>query len=91
VANADRQLKAEMFVSVQAPTQASADVSVPAPAVFLKGDHHYVFVEEQPGTFVRRQVEVHDTQDDAVMISAGVRAGERVVTEGCVLLEQLFD
>jgi len=91
VANADRQLKAEMFVSVLAPTRASADVSVPAPAVFLKGDRHYVFVEEQPGTFVRRQVEVHDTQDDAVMISAGVRAGERVVTEGCVLLEQLFD
>jgi len=91
VPNPDRQLKAEMFVSVHAPTRASADVSVPAPAVFLRGDRHYVFVEEQPGTFVRRQVDVHDEHDDRVLISAGVHAGERVVTEGCVLLEQLFD
>ena len=91
VPNPDRQLKAEMFVSVHAPTRASADVSVPAPAVFLKGDRHYVFVEEQPGTFVRRQVDVHDEHDDRVLISAGVHAAERVVTEGCVLLEQLFD
>jgi cobalt-zinc-cadmium efflux system membrane fusion protein len=91
VSNPDRRLKAEMFVSVEVPTRATAAVSVPTPAVFLKGDQHYVFVEEHPGTFVRRPVQVAEERDAQVLVSGGVRAGERVVTEGCVLLEQLLD
>jgi len=91
VANPDGSLKAQMFVSVEVPTRPSRDVSVPALAVFLKGDRHYVFVEEGPGTFVRREVDVSGEHDARVLVSSGVHPGERVVTDGCVLLEQLLD
>jgi cobalt-zinc-cadmium efflux system membrane fusion protein len=91
VENPERLLKAEMFVSVDVPTQPSRDVSVPSQAVFLKDDRHYVFVEERPGTFARREVRISSEHDTRVLVSAGVRPGERVVTEGCVLLEQLLD
>ncbi len=91
IANPDHSLKAEMFVSVEVPMRAGHAVSVPSPAVFLKGDRHYVFVEETPGTFVRRQVDVSAERDTQVLVSAGIRPGERVVTDGCVLLEQLLD
>jgi membrane fusion protein, heavy metal efflux system len=91
VANPDRALKAEMFVSVDVPAHASRDVSVPSQAVFLKGDRHFVFVEGPPGTFTRREVLISAEHDTRVLVSMGVRSGERVVTDGCVLLEQLLD
>ncbi|HTQ45672.1 MAG TPA: efflux RND transporter periplasmic adaptor subunit [Polyangiaceae bacterium] len=91
VENLQRLLKAEMFVDVELRGRSDAEPSVPSAAVFLKGERHYVFVEKRPGTFARREVTIEDEQDSQVRISAGVHAGERVVTDGCVLLEQLLD
>ena len=91
VENPHRLLKADMFVRVDVPTRPSQEVSLPSSAVFLKGDRHFVFVEETAGNFVRRQVNVSAEHDTHVLVSAGVRSGDRVVTEGCVLLDQLLD
>lgn len=91
VDNRQRLLKAEMFVSVEVPARPTHALSVPWPAVILKGDRHYVFVEERPGVFARREVAIGDERDNHVVVTRGVRAGERVVTDGSVLLEQLLD
>jgi cobalt-zinc-cadmium efflux system membrane fusion protein len=88
VENHRHLLKAEMFVSVNLPGQGASEVSVPAKAVFLKGDKHYVFLEEQPGRFLRQEVKTGAEQDGVVAIVAGVQPGQRVVTDGCVLLQQ---
>jgi cobalt-zinc-cadmium efflux system membrane fusion protein len=88
VDNSRRLLKAEMFVSVNLPRQGSRGASVPAKAVFLKGEKHYVFLEEQQGQFLRQEVETGSEQDGYVLITAGVHPGQRVVTDGCVLLQQ---
>ncbi len=88
VHNARRLLKAEMFVSANLPGEEAAAASVPAKAVFLKGEQHYIFVEEQPGQFVRHEVHIGAEQDGQVLILAGVQAGQRVVTDGCILLQQ---
>jgi hypothetical protein len=77
-----------MFVSVRLPGDEVAGVSVPTKAVFLKGEKHYVFVERQPGEFVRREIKTGSEQDGQILVVAGVEAGQRVVTDGCVLLEQ---
>lgn len=91
VDNSRHQLKAEMFVSVTLPdSQQTYAASVPQKAVFLKGDKHYVFVEEQPGHFARHEVQVGPEQHEQIAIIAGLSAGQRVVTEGCVLLQQLL-
>jgi cobalt-zinc-cadmium efflux system membrane fusion protein len=88
VDNARRLLKAEMFVNVNVPGEENAGASVPSKAVFLKGDKHYVFVEDQPGQFARQEVKLGPEQDGHVLVLAGVQAGQRVVTDGCLLLQQ---
>jgi cobalt-zinc-cadmium efflux system membrane fusion protein len=91
VNNADRLLKSEMLVTAEVPRRSPAAASVPSQAVFLKGDRHYVFVETRPGTFTRREVWVSEEQDSRILVSRGVQAGERVVSEGSILLEQLLE
>jgi membrane fusion protein, heavy metal efflux system len=88
VDNPQRLLKAEMFVSVNLPGEVTAGVSVPAKAVFLSGAKHYLFVEDQPGQFQRQEVRLGSEQGGQVVILAGVAAGQRVVTDGCILLQQ---
>jgi cobalt-zinc-cadmium efflux system membrane fusion protein len=90
VDNTRRVLKAEMFVSVTLPDGKAPGASVPAKAVFLKGDKHYVFVEEQPGQFARREVQIGSEQNGRVLILAGAQLGQRVVTDGCTLLQQIL-
>ena len=90
VDNTRRVLKAEMFVSVTLPDGKAPGASVPAKAVFLKGDKHYVFVEEQPCQFARREVQIGSEQNGRVLILAGAQLGQRVVTDGCTLLQQIF-
>ncbi len=88
VDNSRGLLKAEMFVSVQLPGKDGPGATVPAKAVFLNGEKHYVFLEEHPGQFARKEVQIGSEQDGRVLVVAGVQPGQRVVTEGCVLLQQ---
>ena len=90
VDNTRRLLKGEMFVSVTLPDGKAPGASVPAKAVFLKGDKHYVFVEEQPGRFARREVQIGAEQNGRVLVLAGAQLGQRVVTDGCILLQQIL-
>ena len=93
VDNASLKLKAEMFTRVRLPeaSHAAAAVSVPAGAVILHEDRHFVFVEAPPGTFTRREVQLDGRGNGAVTISDGLHRGERVVTEGGLLLEAMLD
>ena len=84
VDNSRRLLKAEMFVNVNLPGQESPGASVPSKAVFLKGERHYVFIEEQPGQFARQEVQIGVEQEGRILVLAGVQPGQRVVTDGCV-------
>jgi cobalt-zinc-cadmium efflux system membrane fusion protein len=73
---------------VNVPGDENSGASVPSKAVFLKGDKHYVFIEDQPGQFARQEVKLGPEQDGHVLVLAGVQAGQRVVTDGCLLLQQ---
>ena len=90
VDNANRVLKAEMFVAVSLPADEMSGVTVPAKAVFLKGDKHYVFLEQQPGQFSRHEVQPGSEQGGRIVVLEGVAAGQHVVTDGCILLQQIL-
>jgi len=90
VANPQRLLKAEMLVTVDASGAKPQGPVVPAAAVLLQGDAHVVFVEESPGRYRRAEVRVGTERDGVVPVEAGLQPGERVVTAGSLLLEQLF-
>ena len=91
VENPLRRLKSEMYVQVRVPGRATVGVALPARAVLLHGDRHFVFVEERPGTYARHEVAVGAEEGPRVVVVSGVHRGDRVVTDGCVLLEQLLD
>jgi cobalt-zinc-cadmium efflux system membrane fusion protein len=90
--NPQRRLKSEMFVSVDlsVPPTSTAGVDVSSKAVFCKGERRYVFLEESPGRYERREVKVGAEHDGKVLVLDGVSAGQRVVTEGCLLLDQVL-
>ena len=91
VDNARRLLKAEMFVNVILPGGETHDLSVPAAAVFLKGEKHFVFVQTEPGEFTRQEVAIGSEQEGRVLILSGLQAGQQVVTDGCIFLQQLME
>jgi len=92
VDNADRQLKAEQLVSVEAVSPVAVQQrEVPASAVFLRGDRHFVFAEASAGVFERREVRVGTSREGRVRVRVGLGDGDRVVTDGVMLLEQVWD
>lgn len=87
IVNADRRLRA-MVVGVARLMAAdqSARVVVPTRALVTSGTEVVVFVEKSRGRFERRVVLVDDDDGTTATIREGLRAGERVVTRGSVLL-----
>jgi cobalt-zinc-cadmium efflux system membrane fusion protein len=90
VENSDGMLKAEMFVGAELPEPDAKCVQVASSAVFLSGERHFLYVDCGEGRFMRRPVKVGGQDGDRLVVLDGVRAGERVVVDGSLLLEQLF-
>jgi membrane fusion protein, heavy metal efflux system len=95
VLNPDRLLKAEMFVTVDAITDLQASsksgLVVSPTAIFLKDNQHYVFVESKPGQYERKAVRLGSENAGKVLVTDGLTAGQKVVTDGCLLLQALID
>lgn len=91
VPNPDRLLKAEMYVTVDIVTEVPPTPEVEAKAVFLKDTRAYAFVEDAPGRFTRRELKTGTEDEGKVAVLEGLKAGERVVTEGCLLLESALE
>jgi RND family efflux transporter MFP subunit len=92
LANADGKLKpnqyAEMRFKIDLPANA---VEVAASALVSDGARQYVYVEEAPGKFVRREVVAGPVRDGSVAISEGLKPGETVVVEGGILLDNQIE
>jgi cobalt-zinc-cadmium efflux system membrane fusion protein len=89
VANAGRELKGEMFVTAEITDASGTGVLVPPQAVFLVGDRHFVFIDEGHGRYQRTEVSRAGEVDGHVAVRSGLAAGQRVVTGGSLLLQQL--
>ena len=87
VANPKLRLKPGMFTT--AALQVTADqpaVTVPAKAVFVEGGRSYAYVQTGAAEFTRREVVTAPADADRVRIARGIAAGERIVTDGVLLL-----
>jgi multidrug efflux pump subunit AcrA (membrane-fusion protein) len=91
VDNAREQLKAEMYVAVEIPDAAPNSLQVPSKAVFLRGNQYYVFLETGDGCYQRKPVRIGSEREGKVAILEGLKGGQRLVTEGCLLLQSLID
>jgi cobalt-zinc-cadmium efflux system membrane fusion protein len=87
VSNRGLLLKPEMFLTATlALNQSARGLTLPATARFTEGDRGYVFVATGQRTFERRPIEAASEGEDRLRVLSGVRNGDRVVTDGALLL-----
>jgi cobalt-zinc-cadmium efflux system membrane fusion protein len=84
--NPDVKLKPNMFANATFLAPKQMVQVVPTLALVLKDESDQVFVEVAPWTFEARTVEVGFQQGDQAIIESGLKAGERIVVKGGVLL-----
>ena len=84
-------LKAELYVTVDVPDTVPLSLQVPSKAVFLRENQYYVFVEQGAGQYQRHAVRLGSEREGKVAVLDGLKQGQRLVTEGCLLLQSLMD
>lgn len=71
---------------------ANNDITIPTAAVLIKdGKETVVYVQREPGTFVRRQVTIGQHIGDRVQVVSGLAPGDLVVVKGALLLDSAAD
>lgn len=86
--NRDGLLRSQMFAAVAIDAGLAREVlALPESAVTLVQGLATVFVEEQPGAFEARPLELAGRAGGKVIVKSGVKPGERVVTEGTYALK----
>jgi cobalt-zinc-cadmium efflux system membrane fusion protein len=88
--NRERLLKGDMFVRANVDFDGATELLVPTRALYFQSEKHYVFVDEGQGRFTRRTVKVGDVRGNQTEILDGLRDGEKVVTEGALMLQQVL-
>ena len=87
VEDALHKLRPEMYARISPIVDENIKVPrVPNTALFTEGLYSYIFVEQSPGVLQRRRVTLGLQDADFSYIKEGLRAGERVVTAGAILL-----
>jgi len=84
--NPNMRLKPNMFASATFVTPKQTVPIVPTTAVVLRNEADQVFVEIAPWTFEARPIEIDFQQGNQAVIAHGLKAGQRVVVRGAVLL-----
>jgi len=84
--NADGRLKPNMFAKASIAVPQPAQVIVPESALLMNNDSTTVFVEVSPWTFQRRTVDLSYDETAGARVLKGLKAGDRVVVKGGVLL-----
>jgi Cu(I)/Ag(I) efflux system membrane fusion protein len=85
--NPKGELKPEMFGEVVLKSGQRQGLRVPADAIVRSGTKDVVFVALGDGKFQPREVQVGETDGDAVEIVRGLDAGEQVVTRANFLVD----
>ena len=88
IENADGLLKAEMFAMFKISIDdGSKSPAVPTDAVIREGDVATVWVETEPRLFKRRVVDIGIQQNGLTQIRSGLDAGELVVAQGAIFVD----
>jgi membrane fusion protein, heavy metal efflux system len=85
--NPNNKFRPEMFAQIRQSRGSRALPVVPRGAVIQSEGRNTVFVELGPGIFQETPVAIASQQDDLIALSSGVKAGDRVVVDGAMLLK----
>jgi len=84
--NRQGRLRPEMFGSIRHTHGYRLLPAVPSSALVRADSETWVFLERAQGRFERVRVECGDARGDWAPVLAGLKAGDRVVSQGAVLL-----
>ncbi|MCL5773555.1 MAG: efflux RND transporter periplasmic adaptor subunit [Firmicutes bacterium] len=88
IQNPDGILRSGMFITVNlSASRPEKALLVPENAVLIHGEKRYIFVEKSHGNYEKRDVTVGISSAGKAEILRGLTEGEKVVTEGNLLLE----
>jgi cobalt-zinc-cadmium efflux system membrane fusion protein len=90
IANPNGRLKAEMFITGEVEAREGKRMQVPAKAVYFQGGKHYVFTEDGPGRYSRREVRIGGEHDGDASILSGVVEGQKIVADDVLMLQQML-
>jgi RND family efflux transporter MFP subunit len=85
--NSDYSLKPGMFANVELDTGHASGLVIPVDAVLDSGEEKIVFVQRAEGEFEPRRVELGQYLDDQVVITSGLKVGEKIVASGNFLID----
>jgi cobalt-zinc-cadmium efflux system membrane fusion protein len=95
--NRGRGLKARMLVkaSLEIPPR-EGDTLIPRNALAVINGEFFAFVEkgdagEDADLFERRKLEIDQENTDQVVVKKGLKAGERIVSNGSLILSQMYE
>ena len=84
--NRQHRLKPEMFANLSIARTTAPEFVLPTTAVVHEGSSSYVFLQTAPGKYEHRQVTTGTIHDKTVVVTAGLRDGDQIVTAGAALL-----
>ncbi|WP_447972608.1 efflux RND transporter periplasmic adaptor subunit [Nitrospira sp. Kam-Ns4a] len=88
VNNEVRLLKPEMFARLNIPIGGGASfITVPTEAIVEQEGHLYVYVQDQPGHYVKREVTAQKIEDNRMRVLTGLAEGDTIVSKGAILVK----
>lgn len=85
--NPDGRLLPGMYATISVESDASDQaIVIPLTAVFTEDDDDYVFIALDENHFKQRQVKIGLRLKDKAVITSGLQANEKLVTEGALML-----
>ena len=92
LANPDHKLRPNVYARVRFQVQhPDASNEIPASAVVSDGERQYVYVQDKPGHFARREVIAGSAHEGRIPIIRGLTTGETIVEEGAILLDNQIE
>lgn len=86
IQNSNGVLRPNMYATVTFDIEQPSQVVVPTSALVMSNDRVIVFVEREPWTFEPREISLGVEESGRVRVRSGLKAGERIVIRGGVLL-----
>ncbi|MDY7537453.1 efflux RND transporter periplasmic adaptor subunit [Undibacterium sp. 5I1] len=87
LSNHDQKLRPEMFARISFLSDSDKKaIKVPNTSLIAEGLYSYVFVEKKEGEFQKQRVNVVRRGQKNSYVDSGLNAGQRIVTEGSLLL-----
>ncbi|QBJ86539.1 efflux RND transporter periplasmic adaptor subunit [Chryseobacterium gleum] len=84
--NPDRKLKPGMFATVNFSTAPEKAVMIPVTALMQEDSSQYVWVKTGKNQFIKRFVTTGETDQKTVRITAGLKPGEIIMSEGGIYM-----